>query len=364
MKKVSTILLSATALAAGCWYAGVSGWFRGSNADARDGGTPTALVEKRDVEFSVSVNGDVTPQFQLEVKPEVGGKIKELYVQAGDSVKEGQVLVEIDDRDILSERESAKTEIEGARVQVTKITRNFERAKELFKQKLITNEEFDNMESELALAKNSMERADRKLQIVEDKLRKTKVTAPGDGTVLTAPVIEGQVVIAAASVNSGTTLMTIANLERLIVACHVNQVDFSRIKPGQKVTLRAESLKDVELDATVFFIAPLATVRNNVKGFTVQAVIEKPVAALRPGMTVKVNIPVAHADQTLAVPVSAVFRSEGNKRVVFVQNGGITEKREVKIGVSNIDHAEVLTGVSEGEKILLVNPERAAKKRS
>lgn len=231
-------------------------------------------------------------------------------------------------------------------------------------QKLISQEAYDNIESELALAKNSFERAERKLQIVEDKLRKTKVTAPGDGTVLTVPVIMGQVAIAAASVNSGTTLMSIANLEKLLVVCHVNQVDVAKIRPGQEVKLRAESMREVELNAKVFFIAPVATVKNSVKGFTVQALIEKPLAALRPGMTVNIVIPIARADDALAVPVGAVFRSEGNKRVVFVLNGDVTEKREVKIGVSNIQHAQVLTGVSEGEKILLVNPERAVKKRS
>jgi multidrug resistance efflux pump len=116
--------------------------------------------------------------------------------------------VEIDDRDLLTEKQSVLTEIDGAKLEVDKIRRNYERAKELYESKLISREQFDNLSSELDMGQNSMIRAQRKLEILEDKLRKTKVTSPMQGTVLTRPVIEGLVVIAAASVNSGTTLMT------------------------------------------------------------------------------------------------------------------------------------------------------------
>jgi len=197
---------------------------------------------------------------------------------------------------------------------------------------------------------------------VEDKLRKTKVLAPMDGTVLTLPVIEGQVVIAAASVNSGTTLMTIANLSRLVVETHINQVDVARLETNQQVKLRAESLKDLEMEATVSFIAPIATVKNNVKGFQVQALIEKPNPRLRPGMTVNMSVPIASVDDAVSVPIAAVFKGEGNKKVIYVRNGETTETREVKVGVTNINHAQILHGVKVGEQILLVEPDKAQKR--
>jgi RND family efflux transporter MFP subunit len=185
-----------------------------------------------------------------------------------------------------------------------------------------------------------------------------------DGTVLTVPVIEGQVVIAAASVNSGTTLMTIANLTKLLVETHINQVDVARLEPNLSVKLRVESLKDAEMDAKISFIAPVATIKNNVKGFQVQALIEKPSKRLRPGMTVNVLIPLASATDVVSVPISAVFRAEGNKRVIYVRNGETTERREVKIGVTNTDFAQVIKGVDEGEEILLVEPGRLGQKKS
>jgi RND family efflux transporter MFP subunit len=366
MKKLVTLIALAV-LGGGGWYAYSQKMFGlGAPRKAAEGPvfTQTVTAEIRDIEYSVVVSGDVLPASQLDVKAEVGGRIKKLNVLPGDTVKEGEVLVEIDDRDILTERDSAITEIEGANLTVDKMKKNYERALDLFKQKLISQEAYDNLGSELAIAKNSLSKAERKKQLVEDKLSKTKVIAPGNGTVLVVPVVEGQVIIAAASVNSGSTLMTIADLSRLLVETHVNQVDVAKLAVKQDVKLTAESIKDEEMAAVVAFIAPVASVKNSVKGFTVKAIIEKPSPRLRPGMSVQVTIPVAHAEDVVAVPIHAVFRGEGNSRVVYVRNGDKTERRVVKVGVSNTDFAQIIQGLQEGEQILLAEPERSGRKRS
>ena len=360
MKKPVLILVLA-ALAGGGWF------FFGDKLakptpQETAGDKALARVEKRDIEASIDVSGDVTPAFQLEVKPEVGGKLKAMHVVAGQTVKEGDLLVEIDDRDLLTEKDSALTEIEGAKLTMEKAKKNFERSRELFDQKLISREVFDNLSSEFEIGQNGLVKAERKLQLVEDRLRKTKVFSPTDGTVLTVPVIEGQVVIAAASVNSGSTLMTIANLSTLLIEMHINQVDKARLTLDKVVQIRAEALKEETMDARISFIAPIATTKSSVKGFQVQALIEKPDPRLSPGMTVTLNIPIARVEDAISVPVTAVFKSEGNKKVVYVKNGDATEKREVKVGVTNIDHAQILHGVKEGEEILLVEPGKVPKR--
>jgi RND family efflux transporter MFP subunit len=364
MKKLLLLLIIAGAGAGGL-YAVRPQWF-GAVEKPPVGApvaAPTVPAELRDIEYSIQISGDVQPATQLDVKPEVGGRLKKIHVLPGEEVKAGMLLVEIDDRDILSELDSAKTEIEGAQLAVDRSRKNYERARDLFEQKLISQEAFDNLGSEFALAQNSLAKSERRKQLVEDKLSKTKVIAPGDGTVLTVPVVEGQVVISAASVNSGTILMTIANLSKLIVQTHVNQVDVAKLMLKQEVALSAESIKDEAIDAVITFIAPVATVKNAVKGFAVEAVIEKPSPRLRPGMTVQMTVPIANAEGVLAVPVGAVFKGEGNSRVVYVRDGDKTERRRVKIGVTNTEHAQILQGVKEGEQILLSEPERGAQKR-
>jgi RND family efflux transporter MFP subunit len=357
MKKVAFLAVLAAALVGGGWWGVQSGKF-GSRDKGEIADRFIARAEKRDIDFSVEVSGDVAPRFQLDVKSEVSGKIKALHVEAGDQVKEGDLLVEIDDRDLLTEKQSVLTEIDGANLTVEKDRRNFERAKELFNSKLISREQYDNLSSDFEMAQNSLVRAQRKLEILEDKLRKTKVVSPIQGTVLTRPVIEGLVVIAAASVNSGTTLMTVANLEELLVETHVNQVDVARLKEGQEVKLRAESIKDYSMNGRIIFIAPQAVPKNNIKGFQVQAIIANPNPRLRPGMSVNLTVPIAHADDALSVPISAVFKGEGNQKVVYVRNGESTERREVKVGVTNFDYAEIKSGLQDGESILLVEPDR------
>ncbi len=322
MKK-PVIILALAALAGGGWFY-LGGKLPQSEPKAVVSEKSLARVEKRDIESSIDVSGDVTPAFQLDVKPEVGGKLKALHVVAGQTVKEGDLLAEIDDRDLLTEKESALTEIEGAKLSMEKTKKNFERSRELFEEKLISREVFDNLTSEYEIGKNSMVKAERKLQLVEDRLRKTKVLSPTDGTALTVPVIEGQVVIAAASVNSGTTLMSIANLSKLQIEMHINQVDKARLTLDKVVQIHAEALKDESMDARISFIAPIATTKSSVKGFQVQAIIDKPDPRLSPGMTVTLNIPIARVEDAISVPVTAVFKSEGNKKVVYVRLGDAT----------------------------------------
>jgi RND family efflux transporter MFP subunit len=360
MKKLLVLLAIAALLGAG-WY------FYKDKLPSSANEEPTldhftAIAEKRNLDFTVEISGDVAPASQLDVKSEVGGKLKVLHVIPGQTVKQGEILVEIDDTDLLSEKDSADTEIEGAKLSMEKSKKNYERSRELFEEKLISREVYDNLTAEYQIAENSLVKAQRKLQLVTDKLRKTKVIAPSEGTVLTVPVIEGQVVIAAASVNSGTTLMTIANLSKLLVETHINQVDVAKVELNQDVKLRAESLKDLELEATISFIAPVATIKNNVKGFQVQALIENPSPRLRPGMTVNVSIPIAAASDAVSVPISAVFKGEGKTKVVYVRNGESTEQREVKVGITNTDHAQIIKGVQEGEQVMLVEPHRLQKK--
>ena len=365
MKKILLPLLIAAILGGG-WYAyDRRGAFAGKGAEEISEKF-IARAEKRDIDSTVEVSGDVTPALQIDVKSEVGGRVKALHVEPGELVKEGDVLVEIDDRDLLSEKESALTEIEGAKLTMQRAKNNFERGRELSDSKLISQEVFDNLNSEYAISQNGLTKAERKLQLVEDRLRKTKVLAPMDGTVLAAavPLAEGMVVIAAASVNNGTTLMTIANLSKLLVDMQINQVDYRALSPNQVVKLRAESLKDIEMEARISFISPVAVAKNSVKGFQVKALIDKPNERLRPGMTVNIVIPIGSANDAVSVPISAVFKGEGRNKVVYVRHGESTEKRDVKIGVTNTDFAQVISGVTEGEEILLVEPDRAARKKS
>jgi RND family efflux transporter MFP subunit len=330
------------------------GWLRMPREDAVDAASPTVTATRDDVDSRLLLSGEVTPAFQVDVKAEVGGKVKIIHVAPGQKVKKDDLLVTIDDTDLLNELASAETEIEGAQLTVDKNRGNYERARALFDQKLISKEVFSNLEADYRIAQNTLEKSERKLQTVKDRLSKTRILSPGDGTILDVMVNEGQVVVAAASVNSGTALMQFGDVSRLIINAHVNQMDVARLSPGS--TMQIHLSGDDKVDAKIEFIAPVATVKNNIKGFEVQAALENNDGRLKPGMSVSMDVPVGHVEGAVTVPVSAVFNEKDGKVVYVRKGGGQVERRKVAVGLTDLIRAEIKSGLDEGEEILLVEP--------
>ncbi|MEO8204624.1 MAG: efflux RND transporter periplasmic adaptor subunit [Chthoniobacterales bacterium] len=313
-----------------------------------------AEVTRRNINYDLTLTGEIAPGFQMDVKAEVGGKVKSIDVTAGQIVKKDQLLAVINDTDLKTQEEAVKREIQGALLQVEKAKGNYERAQKLYDAKLVSKEIYMNLQSDFKMASNSYEIANQRWQTVKDQLNKTRIVAPANGTVLSIPVTAGQVIIAAASVNSGTPLITFADLSKLLINAHINQMDADKIHLDQDIFVSV-SREESSLQAKIEFIAPLATVKNSIKGFDVTAAVKDPEHLLKPGMTVRMKVPVAHAENALSVPISAVFRDK-NERVVYVRKGDAIEKRKVKIGVADLSYAQILSGVNEGEEVLLVEP--------
>jgi RND family efflux transporter MFP subunit len=349
------ILMAASCVAVLVAIAWSAGWL-GLPKPGKASESPVTATATRDVVApKLMLSGEVTPAFQVEVRPEVGGKVKKIHVVAGQHVSKGDLLVTIDDTDLLNEKASAETEVEGARIAVEKTRGNYDRAKSLFKEKLISKEVFANLDADFRISENAQEKAERKLQSVNDRLSKTRVPAPADGTILDVNVNEGQVVVGAASVNSGTMLLLFADLTRLLINAHVNQLDAGRLSVGQEMTIRFADEESKELKASIEFLAPVATVKNNIKGFEVQALIGENAGRLKPGMSVSMDVPVGRADQVVTVPLAAVFKEKDGK-VVYVRKGGEIQRRKVTVGLTDMSRAEIKSGLEEGEEIFLVEP--------
>jgi len=230
-------------LAGGAW--GFQKW-RGSlpGAGALATGTQpaTATVETRDIHFAVSAAGEIGPADQVSVRPEINGKILTLPVDIGDRVKKDSVLFTLDDQDLQTDRSSKLIEIEAAKLQLEKARRDYERSKQLFADKLISQELFEDTRTQYELARNALDRTEKALHLVEYQLTKTKILAPFDCTVLTRPVSVGQAVSGSGGFNSGTEVLTIANLNEMIINAHINQADVTRLKISQEVDVAVEGL--------------------------------------------------------------------------------------------------------------------------
>ncbi|MEO7675864.1 MAG: efflux RND transporter periplasmic adaptor subunit [Verrucomicrobiota bacterium] len=321
----------------------------------------TAAVESRDIHFSINSAGDIGPADQVSVRPEVNGKIAVLPVDIGDKVKKGDLLFTLDDADLQIQRSSRQTDIEGAQLQVEKAKRNYERVQKLFGDKLISREEFDNARTEFDVARNAFTRADQALSLVDYSLTKTKIVAPFDCTVLTRPVSVGQAVSGSGGFNSGTEVLTIANLKDMVIMAHINQVDVTRVSVNQKVDVEIDSVPGLKMVGTVERIAPQATIKNNLKGFSARIVLKEIDPRVRPGMTANLSIPVASAQDVLSIPLAAVF-TENGERYAYVKKDEATERRPIQIGVTDYSYAEVTSGLAAGEMVSLEQPADTLKK--
>lgn len=336
-------------------------WRAKADASTADQRPKTALVEQRDIRFSVPAAGEISPAEQVSVKPEINGRIDLLPVDIGDDVKKGQILFTLDDKELMNERLSKDTEVERAKLQVDQAERNYRRASELAHGNLISTELFENSKTEFDLAKNTLERSQRELAVLEEGLKKTKILAPFDCTILTRPVSIGQAVSGSGGFNSGTEVLTIADLHNLIINAHINQADISRLHQEQQVEVAVEAVPGLTVLGRVERIAPQATIRNNIKGFAVRIFLKDADKRIRPGMTANIKIPVASADNVVAVPLAAVFTERDpqtykTERYVYVKRGEEDyERRPVSIGVSDFFYAEVQYGLNPGE-IVAVEP--------
>jgi RND family efflux transporter MFP subunit len=341
-------------------YGGVYGWknWKGQQRMAKaPKRQTTATLEERDIQFSVQAAGDIGPADQVSVRPEINGRIDQLPVDIGDKVKKGDVLFALNDSDLQKELAQSLTEIAAAKLQVQKGERNFARAKQLFSAHLISQEVYEDAKTDFDLASNSLVKAEKSVGIIEEQLTKTKILAPFDCTVLTRPVSIGQAVSGSGGFNSGTEVMTIANLNNMIISAHVNQADVTRLKVKQEVAIEVDSVPGLKMTGVIERIAPQATIKSNLKGFDARIAIRNIDDRVRPGMTANLSIPVISEKNVLAVPIAAVFTEKGERFAYVKKTDESFERRIIRIGASDLNFVEVTDGLNIGEVVSLEPPD-------
>ena len=368
MKKALIFLIVVAAIGAGGFFA----WkkYKPQPQTHVQTRATTAKVALRDIHLVLDAAGDIGPADQVSVRPEVNGKILLLPVDIGDQVKKGDVLFTLDDSDLQATRSSKLSEIASAKLQLEKSQRNYDRQKTLFESKLISREVYDDAKTDLDMARTTLERINEDLKLLDVNISKTRILAPFDCTVLTRPVSVGQAVSGSGGFNSGTEVMTIANLTEMIILAHVNQADVAHLKIGQSVDVSVEAVADLKMKGKIERIAPQATIRNNLKGFDVRITIRNIDQRVRPGMTANLSIPVISTKDTVAVPINAVFSEPNNdtkeiERFVYVKKDEDNyERRPISLGVSDNSYAEIIDGVTTNEVVTLEEPPDGAEIKS
>ena len=322
----------------------------------------TEVIKNRDIDFTVRVAGEISPADKVSVRPEVHGKIDELPVDISDRVAKGDLLFRLDDKDLKIEIDSRKKQIDSATLQMEQTKSEFERSKQLFEEQLISTEIFERAKIKYQQALISRDRSQNDYQLSLEKLSKTSVLAPFDCTVLSRPVSIGQAVSGTGGQSSGTEVMEIADLNNLIIQAHVNQADVTRMSKEQEVKIEIEAITDLIIDGIVERIAPQATIRNSIKGFSTRIKLLTRNPDIIPGMTASISIPVASADNVVAAPMAAIFteRNETEQRTeifAYVENGDVFDKTMLDVGVNDLNHTEVLRGLKVGDVVAIEKPD-------
>jgi HlyD family secretion protein/macrolide-specific efflux system membrane fusion protein len=309
--------------------------------------------------------GKVEAFEQVDIQSKVAGRVAEVLVQEGQHVEVGQLLLLLDQRDFrrVVARETAALAASQARAGFSQ--RGLERKTALAGEGLSTRLELEQAEREARLAEIDIDSARVALTVANDRLRDTRIVAPAAGTVIRRKIEPGEMVVPGVeSVFEKRALLTIANLSRLIVKVELNQVDMSKVRVGQRVTATFDGLAGETFPARVTEVSPASNrpPGKDLDVFPIKAELDKPDPRVKPGMVSDVRIHVDEKPNVIAVPIEALRREAGKtfvKRVVERGEEMRTEQVEVVLGTQNDRSAEIVSGLSDGDKVLLDPPSSA-----
>jgi HlyD family secretion protein len=335
---------------------------RTDSVEKRPAVIATAATEFRPIEQLVRVTGEVVASQATEIRSEVSGRIAKLYVEPGDAVHAGDVLLELDSAELQSEYQAATFRVDASRLRQEKAQVEANRRIQLRTAQVGTQKELEDAQLELKLANNALEVDGAQLQTIKERLLKTTLRAPHDGTVLNLRVREGVVVIGAVYSGEATLLMQIADLNQLLVQSEINELDMMKVAPKMPVRISFDSIPGLAVPGSVQFVSPSALPKDKdrtVRVFPLTVSLGEVEPQVKPGITATVTIATATNPRTLAVSVAAVF-VENNEPFVYVKNGDAFAPRPVQLGISDGTFVEIRRGLAEGEQVALQRPPQVA----
>lgn len=324
----------------------------------------TAAVAPANIMNSITATGTIEPVTSVTVGTQVSGIVSKLFVDYNSVVKKGQVIAELDKTNLMSQLNTAKTQLATAQSQLNYQTANYKRYKTLFEKGLVAADDFDNAKLSYTQAKEQVASAKEEVQRAQTNLGYATITSPIDGVVLSKSVEEGQTVAASFSTPE---LFTIAqDLTNMQVVADVDEADIGDVKEGERVTFTVDAYPDDTFEGEVKQVRQEATTTNNV--VTYEVVISAPNAdlKLKPGLTANVTIYTAERKGVLSVPLKALRftpqkETVGKMKIVDVANaknkvwtieGNSIVAHKVNIGMTDGTNTQIVGGIAEGTKVV------------
>jgi len=345
----------------------------------------------------VVATGKIEPITKVEIKSKANGIIEKLMTDVDRVVHAGDVLVELDKENLRAQVREARANLQAARAaheaseaqlqknrveaeapDVEFAKRNYERAQQLFADKLVSPQALDDAKSALDLAANRKKAAQVQLGIsrakvgeatanvaqaeaaverAEEQLANATIRAPINATVLTRDVELGSPVSSILNMGSAATLvMTLGDINKVFVRGKVDEVDIGRVRLGQTARITVETFKDKKFDGKVTQISPIGAEKDNVTTFEVKVSIDNPGNELKANMTANAEIVLEEFPNSLIVPEAAItYDAKRNPTVEIVDPAAKDGRRKITIrtGVGNGTKTQVIEGLKQGDKVVL-----------
>jgi RND family efflux transporter MFP subunit len=281
--------------------------------------------------------------------------VEEVLVDEGNNVTKGQVLARLDAPSLESSVEMAELQVEIAEAQVQAARAQYEIALINLKGaanttlKKVYQEQVNIAEANWETAKLNLEIAELSLESAELNLEKAVIVAPFDGVVAAITITEGKEISAATLATPAISLVDTSEIE---LRGFIDEIDSAMVQLGQEANILLDALPDEEVKGEVAFISPIGTVRAGVVSYETTITLENPVAGLRDGMTATAKVIIERRDDVLLIPNKAIWGTWENPTVLVLVDEQV-EEREITLGLTDGINTEVLSGLEEGEKVVL-----------
>ena len=314
---------------------------------------------KQDISRTTVLTGKIVPRNEVNIKPQINGIIAEIYKEAGQMVQQGEVIARLTVIPDMNSLSAAQSRVRLSEINLKQAKTNFEREKALYDKNLISAEEYEKVEQQLSQAQEEYAASQESLEVIRDGVSSKNATSSSTlirstitGLILDIPVKVGNSVIQANTLNDGTTVATVANMNDLIFEGQIDETEVGSLYEGMPLTITIGALRDYTFDANLEYISPKAVESNGANQFKVKAAVKVDSEhTIRSGYSANAQIELEKKDNVVSVPESAL-EFEGEDAYVYTKGqDGTYQKTKITTGLSDGVNIEVKEGLSEGDTV-------------
>ncbi|MCK4591354.1 MAG: efflux RND transporter periplasmic adaptor subunit, partial [Candidatus Latescibacteria bacterium] len=310
------------------------------------GATPVRMAEvvRGDISTVISLTGDIEPWRQVNIVPDLPGKVARIYVEEGDKVKQGQLLAELDTRTAKLGLQQAEAGLAVAQANLHSASKDWERIQKLHQKGTISPQQYEKVQLGYGVAKAQLQQAEAALDMAKHQLEVSLMKAPFDGVITGKNINEGEYINPAMGGMGpgGSSVVTLMDLSKVKIKVNISEKDMKRVLIGQETRITVDAYPGKEFYGKVSKLNPTADPMS--RTFKVEIAVPNKEMVLKAGMYARVKLSVVVHKDVLLVPEKGMLEQQG-RFLLFVADGDVARMREVKPGLSSEGMVEIVDGV-------------------